>query len=157
MQLTSSAFQTGGAIPARYTSDGGDISPDSPGRKPQIERSHLFLSRTTRTLPEPVDLRIWVVYNIPPSLGSAAENVPKQELVASLGLQGKNDGGKVGYVGPCPPSGKHRYFFGLFALDKELDLPPGASHQQVTSAMENHQLGVAELMGTYARKSERAA
>src|SRR5207302_10817153 len=103
MQLTSSAFQTGGAIPARYTSDGGDISPDSPGRKPQIERSHLFLSCTTRTLPEPVDLRIWVVYNIPPSLGSAAENVPKQELVASLGLQGKNDGGKVGYVGPLSP------------------------------------------------------
>src|SRR5438105_6552211 len=62
-----------------------------------------------------------------------------------------------GMWGPCPPSGKHRYFFGLFALDKELDLPPGASHQQVTSAMENHQLGVPELMGTYARKSERAA
>jgi len=157
MQLTSSAFQTGGAIPARSTSDGGDISPDSPGRKPQIERSHLFLSRTTRTLPEPVDLRIgWFTTFLRVS-DPLQKMSPSRSWLPRWDFKARTTVERWGMRGPCPPSGKHRYFFGLFALDKDLDLPPGASHQQLTSAMENHQLGVPELMGTYARKSERAA
>jgi Raf kinase inhibitor-like YbhB/YbcL family protein len=99
----------------------------------------------------------WLVYNIPGSVGHIEQDVPKDATVPGLGLQGKNDGGKIGYMGPCPPSGRHRYFVGLFALDSELNLPPGASHENVRQAMEGHILDRAERMGTYAKKELRAA
>jgi Raf kinase inhibitor-like YbhB/YbcL family protein len=83
--------------------------------------------------------------------------VPKKPKVSNFGLQGKNDSGEVGYMGPCPPSGTHRYFFRLFALDKELNLQPGATHEEIRSAMEGHILERAELMGTYTKKAEQAA
>jgi Raf kinase inhibitor-like YbhB/YbcL family protein len=157
MQLTSSAFQAGSAIPTRYTCEGEDISPELSWREAPEQARSLVLILHDPDAPRAGGFTHWVLYNVPPTFGSIEENVPKQEVVAGLGLQGKNDGGKVGYVGPCPPSGKHRYFFRLFALDRELDLAPGASQQQVVAAMENHQIAMAELMGTYARKSERAA
>jgi len=72
-------------------------------------------------------------------------------------LQGKNDGKKIGYIGPAPPSGTHRYFFRLFALDKLLDIPPGADHKQLNAAIAGHILAQYELMGSYEKKSERAA
>jgi Raf kinase inhibitor-like YbhB/YbcL family protein len=99
----------------------------------------------------------WVLYNIPAGVWHLEQNVPKQPAVAGLGFQGKNDSGEIGYMGPCPPSGTHRYFARLFALDAELKLQPGASHEEVRLAMENHILDKAELMGTYKKRSERAA
>jgi Raf kinase inhibitor-like YbhB/YbcL family protein len=99
----------------------------------------------------------WVVFNIPASVLSIAQNVPKRPAVPNLGLQARNDGGEVGYMGPCPPSGTHRYFFRLFALSKELNLQPGATYEEVRSAMEGHVLEKAELIGTYAKKAEQAA
>ena len=157
MQLTSSAFQAGGAIPTRYTCEGEDISPELSWREAPQQAKSFVLILHDPDAPRPGGFTHWVLYNVPPTLGSIEENVPRQEVVAGLGLQGKNDRGKIGYTGPCPPTGKHRYFFRLFALDKALELPPGAGPQQVTAAMGNHQLAVAELMGTYAKKSERVA
>jgi hypothetical protein len=99
-----------------------------------------------------------VIYNIPGATGHIEENVPREEeRVAGLGVQGKNDAGKLGYIGPAPPSGTHRYFFRLFALDKMVDLGPGATHKQVSAAIKGHILAQAELMGTYEKRSERAA
>jgi Raf kinase inhibitor-like YbhB/YbcL family protein len=157
MRLTSSAFQAGGAIPARYTCEGEDISPELSWKEAPDQAKSLVLILDDPDAPRAGGFTHWVVYNIPPSLGCVEENVPHQELVAGFGLQGKNDRGTVGYTGPCPPSGEHRYFFRLFALDEQLDLPPGATPQQVASAMHNHELEVAELMGTYAKKSKLAA
>jgi hypothetical protein len=77
--------------------------------------------------------------------------------VEGLGLQGRNDAGKIGYMGPCPPSGTHRYFARLYALRQKLDLAPGASYKEVTSAMEGKIIEQAELMGTYAKSSQTAA
>ncbi len=99
----------------------------------------------------------WVVYNIPAGTSHIEENIPQQATVAGLGVQGKNDAGEIGYMGPCPPSGTHRYFARLFAVDRELDLKPGLYHRDVYSEMQGHIVEQAELMGTYAKKCERAA
>jgi len=99
----------------------------------------------------------WVVYNIPPETNHIAENVPDTEVVSGMGMQGKNDGGKIGYMGPAPPSGTHRYFFRLYALDRMLDLGVRATHKEVSDAIKGHVLAQAELMGTYANKREQVA
>jgi Raf kinase inhibitor-like YbhB/YbcL family protein len=99
----------------------------------------------------------WVLYNIPAGTRYIGENLPGDEIVPGVGVQGTNDSGEIGYTGPCPPSGTHRYYARLFALDTELKLPPGATHEELTSAMKGHILAQAELMGMYARKARRAA
>ena len=91
------------------------------------------------------------MFNIPPETGHIEENVPDTERVSGLGTQGKNDGGKIGYMGPAPPSGTHRYFFRLYALDSMLDLGVRATHKQVNDAIKGHVLEQAELMGTFGR------
>jgi Raf kinase inhibitor-like YbhB/YbcL family protein len=94
----------------------------------------------------------WVLFNIDPSLEEIVENVAQSKDSAGIGVQGKNDGGKVGYMGPCPPSGRHRYIARLYALDTILTLNAGISRQEVELAMEDHILAKAALMGTYAKK-----
>jgi len=98
-----------------------------------------------------------MVYNIPRNVTHIPENVPERPRVSGLGLQGKNDGGKIGYMGPCPPSGTHRYYLRLFALRKELELGPGATAPEVQSAMDDHIIEQAELMGTYAKTRAKSA
>ena len=83
--------------------------------------------------------------------------MPDTEVVSGLGIQGKNDGGKIGYMGPAPPSGTHRYFFRLYALDTMLDLSVRATHKKVSDAIKGHVLAQAELMGTYSSNREQAA
>jgi Raf kinase inhibitor-like YbhB/YbcL family protein len=88
----------------------------------------------------------WTVWNIPAQTSSIGEgDAPK-------GVQGTNDFGKSGYGGPCPPSGTHRYYFKIFALDRELDLPSGAKRGQLDAAMKGHVVAQAELMASYSRK-----
>ena len=157
MQLTSSDFQTGGRIPIRFTCEGDDISPEFSWRDAPRETQSFVLMLHDPDAPKAGGFTHWVVYNIPASVGHMEQNVPKQPSVPGLGSQGKNDGGKIGYMGPCPPSGTHHYFAKLFALDTELRLEPGASHEKVWLAMERHILDQVELMGIYAKKAERAA
>jgi Raf kinase inhibitor-like YbhB/YbcL family protein len=153
MQLKSSAYREGGAIPVQYTCEGDNISPQfSWTELPQGTKS-LALVLHDPDAPREGGFTHWVVYNIDPILKEIAEDTPKDEKLAGIGLQGKNDAGKIGYMGPCPPSGSHRYIVRLFALDAELNLKPGASHHEVTSAMEGHILDKAALMGTYAKKA----
>jgi len=93
----------------------------------------------------------WVVYNLPAEGLGLIENTPQTETLNGGGLQGKNDFGKIGYGGPCPPSGTHRYFFKFYVLDSELPLKSGATKAEVEKAMEGHIAGQAQLMGTYHR------
>ena len=93
-----------------------------------------------------------MVYDIDPALKQIEENIPKQEKSSGIGLQGKNDSGKVGYMGPCPPSGTHRYIARLFALDIDLNLKIGASQQEVTAPMEGHIFEKSALMAHTPRK-----
>jgi hypothetical protein len=98
-----------------------------------------------------------MLYNIPANVTEIPENIPEGPRVSGLGMQGKNDAGKIGYMGPCPPSGTHRYFIRLFALEGELKLAPAASAEEVQSAIHDHILEQAELMGTYARVQAKSA
>ncbi len=157
MQLTSAVFQQGAEIPSYYTSDGEDVSPELSWKDAPGKTKSFALIMHDPDAPRPGGFTHWVVYNIPPETGHLEEKVPREEQVPGLGTQGKNDAGKIGYMGPAPPSGTHRYFMRLFALNLLLDLAPGATHRQVNAAMKGHILAQAELMGTYEKKSHRAA
>jgi len=157
MQLTSSAFQAGAEIPAHYTGDGKNVSPELSWKDAPAETKSFALIVHDPDAPRPGGFTHWVVYNISPQTGHLEEHVPEGREIAGIGMQGRNDAGKVGYMGPAPPSGVHRYFFRLYALDSFLDLEPGASHKEVTAAMQGHILAQTDLMGTYERKSKRVA
>lgn len=107
--------------------------------------------------PRPGGFTHWVLFNIPANVAAIEPSVPPEGTISGIGVQGNNDAGKIGYMGPCPPSGTHRYFVRLYALDVELKLKPGASHEQVQDAMSGHVIAQAELMGTYARGSQKVA
>ena len=157
MQLNSSAFQAGEPIPSKFTCEGKDVSPEYSWRDAPAETKTFALILHDPDAPRAGGFTHWVVYNIPANTGHIGEGTPKQGRVPDVGLQGRNDSGKIGYMGPCPPSGTHRYVARLYALDAELPLAPGASHKELSSAMEGHILAEAELVGTYAKKSIRAA
>jgi Raf kinase inhibitor-like YbhB/YbcL family protein len=92
------------------------------------------------------------MFNIPGNLRELSENIPKKEKLDNGAVQGKNDFGKIGYGGPCPPSGTHRYYFKLYALDAELSAEPGITKKELLKIMDVHVLEEGELMGRYKRK-----
>ena len=145
VKVTSSAFQSGDNIPSKFTCDGSDTSPPLQIAGIPSNAKTLVLIADDPDAPGGLFTH-WLVWNIPPQLSSIAEgSSPK-------GVQGANDFGKSGYRGPCPPPGTHRYSFKIFALDRELDLRPGAKRSQVDTAMKGHVLAQGELIGRYARK-----
>ena len=92
---------------------------------------------------------------IPPDVRRISEDLPSQASITDTGQQGRNDSGKLGYTGPCPPTGRHRYFARLYALRKQLDLPPGATPIEVKLALEGKVIEQTELMGTFAKNNGR--
>jgi len=157
MQLLSLSFTAGGPIPVRYTCEGENVSPEFAWKEaPSETRSFAFIGHDPDA-PRPGGFTHWVLYNIPADKAHLEPVVPNVEVVPGTGAQGTNDIGEIGYTGPCPPSGMHHYYFRLFALDKELNLRPGATHDELTDAMEGHILARAELVGTYRKKADKAA
>ena len=150
-QLTSTAFTRGKPIPAHYTCQGRDASPPLAwGHPPQGTKSLALIMDDPDA---PVGIWVhWVIYNLPPEARSLPEALPTDGQLPDGSLQGKNSWNKLGYGGPCPPSGTHHYFFKLYALDTTLSLSTGASKGQLIQAMEGHILTQAELMGTYAKR-----
>ena len=145
--LTSSAFQEGAAIPARYTCEGADISPPLAWSGAPSGTKAFALINDDPDAPAGTWVH-WVLFNVPGGVTHLPEGA---EL--SGALQGRNDSRKNGYSGPCPPPGKpHRYFFKLYALDAPLPLKPGATKADVEKAMQGHVLAETQLMGTFARK-----
>ncbi|MGE5759140.1 MAG: YbhB/YbcL family Raf kinase inhibitor-like protein [Gemmatimonadota bacterium] len=143
--LISSAFVAGAPIPVAYTCDGKNEPPPLTwsGAPPTTRAFALIVDDPDAPAGTWVH---WVLYNLP----ADATGVPQNQ---ASGVQGKNDFGKTGYGGPCPPPGKpHRYFFKLYALDGRLSLRPGATKAEVERAMQGHVLAAAELIGTYARR-----
>lgn len=150
--LTSKAFQHQGPIPVRYTCEGEDVSPPLEWTvAPEGTRS-LVLIVDDPDAPDPRAPRVvwvhWVLYNLPPDLTALPEAVEPKDLPEDAG-QGINDWKRVGWGGPCPPIGRHRYFFKLYALDSRLSGLGKPSKNEVLKAMEGHVLGQAELIGTY--------
>jgi Raf kinase inhibitor-like YbhB/YbcL family protein len=157
MQLTSAAFQAGDEIPSYHSSEGEDASPEVSWKDaPAVAKSFVLIMHDPDA-PRRGGFTHWVVYNIPSETCHIGESVPQDGQITGVGIQGRNDGGSLGYIGPAPPSGVHRYFLRLFALDNTLDLKPGATHSEVSAKMKGHILAQAELMGTYERKQRRAA
>lgn len=152
MKLTSTAFVNHGLIPAKYTCDGANISLPLSWEEIPPETQSLALIVDDPDAPGRTFVH-WVVYDLPPTVKQLPEKIPSSKTIANGGVQGKNDFGKLGYGGPCPPGGTHRYFFHLYALDKKLNLDAGASKNQVEAAMKDHVLGKAELIGKYQRQS----
>jgi len=145
MKITSSAFQGGGNIPSKFTCDGRDTSPPLRFEGTPGEAKALALIVDDPDAPGGLFTH-WVVWNIDPKTNEMAEG-----SAPSSSVQGKNDFGKSGYGGPCPPSGTHRYFFKIFALDRQLDLPAGSKRAQLEAQMRDHIIAQGELMGRYSR------
>lgn len=151
LSLLSPAFQEGEKIPVKYTCEGQDVSPVLTWGEPPLETQTFALIVDDPDAPVGVFTH-WVLFNVPSDSRQLAEAVPNQDKLPSGALQGKNDFGKIGYGGPCPPPGRpHRYQFTLYALEKPLDLKAGASKKQVLDAMQGHILTQGQLTGTYQR------
>ena len=152
MQLTSTAFTEGAAIPAKYTCDARNVSPPLKWSGVPAGTKSLALIADDPDAPAGTWVH-WVLYDVSPSVGELPEDLAKSLYIAGGAKQGLNDFRHLGYGGPCPPHGKpHRYFFKLCALDSLLELKPGITKKDLESAMEKHILAQAQLMGTYQRK-----
>ena len=146
VKISSPVFAHNGSIPSKYTCDGADVSPPLMiGDVPATARS---LALIVDDPDAPVGNWVhWVVWNINPATREIGEgNVP------ALGVEGKNGWGRNGYGGPCPPSGSHRYFFKLYALDTTLGLGSTATKKDLEMAMDGHVIARGQLIGLYKRR-----
>ena len=149
MKITSPAFQHEGKIPSKYTCDGENINPP-------LEFSDVPNAKSLALIMEDPDVpkqirqdgmwNHWIVFNIPPNTKGVAENSQPK------GTAGITTSGKLRYGGPCPPDREHRYYFKLYALDTILNLPEASTKEQVQTAMKEHIIAEAVLMGKYQRK-----
>ena len=149
--LQSSAFSQGADIPRKFTCDGHDLSPALTWSEPPVGTRSLALIADDPDAPVGVWVH-WVLYDLPATVRELHEGVAKEDVLDNGARQGRNDFGRIGYGGPCPPPGKaHRYFFKLYALDAPTELKPGAAKAELVQAMKGHVLAEAELMGRYKR------
>jgi len=146
MKITSPALQEGGTIPEKFSKNGQNVSPELriEGAPPEAKSLALIVDDPDA----PVGLFThWLVWNIDPKTTQLAEGSAPNGAV-----QGKNDFGDIGYGGPQPPSGTHRYYFKIFALNSSLDLTSGAKRKEVDAAMKGHIIAQGQLMGKYSKK-----
>ena len=152
IELTSTAFAQGQAIPAKYTCVGDaasslkDVSPPLIWGEPPPDTQSFALIMDDPDAPNGT-WDHWILFNIPASTRELPESMP----VNSGFPGGNNSWGRTGYGGPCPPSGTHRYFFRLYALDEMLAISPGATKGELEKAMVGHILAQGELMGTFTK------
>lgn len=150
-ELRSSAFKQNQEIPKKYTCDGSDISIPLNWNDPPERTKSFALIADDPDAPRGTWVH-WVLYDLPATARDLPEPVTTREKLDSGAKQGKNDFGKIGYGGPCPPAGSaHRYHFKLYALDQMTGLSPRATKQQLPDAMKGHILAQADLIGTYKR------
>ena len=156
LELTSPAFQHGAAIPAEYTCEGRDLAPPLQWSGVPAGARSLVLIVDDPDAPDPAAPRMtwvhWVLYNLPPDSQGLPEGATSRDLPPGTG-EGINDWHRTGYGGPCPPIGRHRYFFKLYALDTVLEGLGRPTKAQVEAAMAGHVLEQAELMGTYQKRN----
>jgi Raf kinase inhibitor-like YbhB/YbcL family protein len=151
MKLTTSTFPPGGPLPKTCTCDGGDRSPALAWSEIPVDTRSFALVCDDPDAPRGTWVH-WVLFNLPADAVELSEGVPHIPELPSGARQGVNDGGKFGYVGPCPPPGKpHRYVFRLYALDCALSLAHGVKRAELDAAMAGHILADVTLLGTYGR------
>ena len=155
LTLSSPAFAAGGEIPELFTCEGRDLSPALEWTGVPEGAKSLVLIVDDPDAPDPKAPKMtwvhWVLYNLPPPTQGLAQAVAARDLPAGT-RQGTNDWKRTGYGGPCPPIGRHRYFFKLYALDKLLPALPRPTKAALEQAMRGHVLAQAELVGTYQKR-----
>ena len=148
MQITSRVFQHNEYIPGKYTCDGPDVNPPLTFSDIPVQTKSMVIIVDDPDAPDGLFTH-WALYNLSPGTQQLSENAG-----SGAGTQGRNDFGTIGYGGPCPPTGTHRYFFRLFALNEELHLPEGLPRKELNDALKNHIVEIAELIGLYEKRSE---
>jgi Raf kinase inhibitor-like YbhB/YbcL family protein len=152
MRIESRSFRQGGEIPGQFTCEGGDVSPELSWSDVPAGAKSLALIVDDPDAPDPKAPKVvwvhWVVSNISPTAAGLAEGASNQAMPPGA-REGNNDWNRPRYNGPCPPIGRHRYFFKLYALDTLVDAGAGATKGALETAMQGHILAQAELMGTY--------
>ena len=155
LKLTSQAFVHQGDIPSLYTCDGKDVSPPLAWSGIPTGTQSLVLIVDDPDAPDPANPRMtwvhWILFNMPSTVTELQEGIPPTDLPEGTG-QGLNDWHRTGYGGPCPPVGRHRYFFKLYALDIVLAEKRTPGKAQLEKLMQDHILAQSELIGLYERK-----
>ena len=149
LTLSSSAFVSGEPIPVLYTCQGEDLSPPLQWSGPPAGAQAFVLFVDD---PDGGDWVHWSIYNLPAGAAGLPQALPHNAELPDGSRQGKNSWGKLGYGGPCPPSGTHQYVFRLYALDAPLSLEAGAAKEALFRAMEGHILAQAQLVGLYSQR-----
>ncbi len=148
--ITSTAFTEGSMIPQDYTCDGEDISP--PLEWSGLPDSTKSLALICDDPDAPMGTWVhWVLFNIPAHIQELPVHIPPEKIIQNGAKHGINDFRKFGYGGPCPPGGIHRYYFKLYALDKEINAEPGITKEKLLKIMEGHILAEGQLMAKYSR------
>ncbi|EKF85473.1 YbhB/YbcL family Raf kinase inhibitor-like protein [Methanobacterium formicicum] len=154
VNIINPAFNDGEPIPPRYSCEDVDISPPINWDQPDLSvptDGSIAIICDDPDAPGGTWVH-WVIFNIPPETRTLPEMVMPREEQENGTLQGVNSWGTIGYRGPCPPSGTHRYYFKIYVLDKKLDLPSGITKDELLNAMKGHVLDEGQVMGTYTRK-----
>jgi Raf kinase inhibitor-like YbhB/YbcL family protein len=152
LELKSDAFVNGQSIPAKYSCIGKNISPALTWNDPPAGTQSFALIADDPDAPVGTWVH-WVLFNIPADERSLSEDLPVtgKNVDPNAIYFGRNSSGNTRYDGPCPPSGTHRYFFKLYALDSLVNLLPGATKEELLKAMQGHILAQGELMGTFSK------
>ncbi|WP_394846721.1 YbhB/YbcL family Raf kinase inhibitor-like protein [Pendulispora brunnea] len=151
IKLSSSSFGNGAAIPSQCTCQGNDLSPpltwtDAPSDAKSL--ALIVIDQDATSGPDRHPFVHWIAFNMAPSLRTLPGGVRES---TDLALQGMNDFGRMGYAGPCPPSGRHRYMFRIYALDTRIVTTAPLTFAEFTKAVDGHVLGRGELVGTFAK------
>jgi len=152
MKLNTTSFRPNSEIPSNYTCEGADVSPELSWDEVPTEAKSLVLIVDDPDAPDPAAPKMtwvhWILYNIPPIVHNLEQGIADQELPSGT-LQGVNDWRRIGYSGPCPPVGRHRYYYKLYALDDVLPDLGKPAKADLENAMQGHIIAYAELVGTY--------
>ncbi|MCM8761193.1 MAG: YbhB/YbcL family Raf kinase inhibitor-like protein [Candidatus Omnitrophica bacterium] len=151
IKVTSASFKDGQMMPERYAYDKENLSPPIEWSDLPSGTKSVALICDDPDAPSGTWVH-WVIFNIPPADGGLPEGVPQTEILDNGAIQGINDFKKIGYDGPYPPYGVHRYVFAVYAIDTTLDLEAGSTKQDLLSAINGHILGSGKLTGRYKRK-----
>lgn len=151
MEISSAAFEDGSAIPRKYACNGDNVSPPlSWSEAPEGTQSFALI---TDDPDAPMGTYVhWVLYDLPADAAALQEDIPTEKNLPNGARQGLNSTKTIGYTGPCPPSGTHRYYFKLYALDITISAGPGLTKEQLLEKMEDHILAQAQVMGIYSHQ-----
>jgi len=152
LTVTSPAFQEGQSIPQKYSCEGDNVSPAISWSAANNAKSYAMVVEDPDA---PSGMFVhWVIYNIPASEHGLAENIPTQPTLPNGTVNGLNGAKKIGYIGPCPPNGTHRYFFKVYALDTILSHSSNMNHDKLLAAIQGHVVSEGQLMGTFERSKK---